>query len=318
MDLSTLYLLMRIHSVCENLGNVEDCNFGELFDKITNSTDPVVVSNIPQNILSAAEELKRSFTAEGLDAFLQLLLPYKTECEKHLPDLTAANEQFFTLASEKLLENGYFLKGGVFRKIRKNHLYIIECELVSRFISDETGKVLKIEVAPYVRVADSHVKFDKTSGYSIAGVISDDDATVTDAKLYDKRAFYKTLRHLDVVELEVGEDANLTTDEIEALAESVTLGAAVCENRAIPNYYKKLIRNDIPFSKALTLSLFSGTALFVLLSICLALLIGLIILALFGYKRIWGLLELPYYYLFTAIVSLVYGIVIFKKVRSGR
>lgn len=318
MDLNTLYLLMRFHSLCENIGDVENCDFGAIFDKIKNSTDSAIISAVPQDIIAKAEELSESFSSEGLADLLALLLPYKEECEKHLPDLKAENEQFLALASQALCENGYFLKDGIFRKIRNNHLYIIECELTARFVADELGRVLKIEVAPYVRVADAHVKYSKTDGFLLAGVISDDDATVTDAKLYDKRAFYKTLRHLDSVEFELGEAVSITNEQLESFSKAATLGAAVCENRAIPRYYKKLIRNDIPFSKAFVLSLFSGAAFYVLLTLCLALFIGLVILAIFGYKRFWGLFEVPYYYLFTAIVSLIYSIVVFKKVRSGR
>ncbi len=318
MELDTLYLLMRFYLLCEALKDTEDCDFKGVFEEIQNSADGDIVSKIPEDILAAANELCESFSQEGLCEFLDLLLPYKEQCEAQLPDLTKENEQFLALATEKLSENGYFLKGGIFRKIRKNHLYIIECELIARFVADERGHVTKIAVSPYVRVADAHVKFSKTEGYKLAGVLCDDEATVTDVKLYDKRAFYKTLRHLDLLELELFEDANISDDEIKTLAESVTLGAAVCENRAIPHYYKKLIKNDIPFAKALTLSLFSGGALFVLLTPCLALLIGLAIYFIFGYKVIWGLLLQPYYYMFTAVVSLIYAIVVFKKTRSGR
>lgn len=318
MELNTLYFLMRLYSLCESLNDGEDHDFKDVFEKIKSSTDGAIVSKIPQNILDATDALSDSFSSEGLCKLLDLLLPYKEQCESFLPNLKEENEEFMALASEALLENGYFLKGGIFRKVRGSHLYIIECELTARFMADELGRVVKIAVTPYIRVADTHVKQDKTGAYTIAGAVSDDEATVTDAKLYDKRAFYKTLRHLETLEFNLDEKIEITSEQLAGFGMCATLAAAVCENRAIPSYYKKLIRNDIPFGKALTLSLFSGGALFVLLTLCLALLVGLAIYFIFGFKLIWGLLLQPYYYMFTAIVSLIYAIAVFKKTRSGR
>lgn len=318
MELNTLYFLTRLYLLCETLKDSDGCDFKDVFEKIKNSTDGAIVSKIPQNILDAAEKLGESFSVADLDALLDLLLPYKEQCEGYLPDLKEENEEFMAIASDTLLENGYFLKDGIFRKVRGGHLYIIECELTSRLVADERGHVIKIAVTPYIRVADAHVKQDKKGAYSIAGAVSDDEATVTDAKLYDKRAFYKTLRYLEVLEFALDEKIDITPEQIASFGMCVNLASAVCENRAIPSYYKKLIRNDIPFGKAFILSLFSGGALFVLLTLCLALLVGLSIYFIFGFKRIWGLFLEPYYYMFTAVISLIYAIVVFKKTRSGR
>lgn len=318
MDINILYFLMRLYSLCEDFESVKK-DFSELYKEILNRTDADIVSKIPSDIKRGAESLCENYSSEQLSSLLKLLEPYKAQCEVFLPDLSEANEKFLAILRAEFCENGYFLKDSVFRKIKGNHIFILECELAAAFISDELGRVVKIRIAPIVRVADARVNKARDGKVTLnkSGIL-DDDATVTDVKLHEPKSFYRILRHLEFAEYEVGEKIGILESDLERIAKSALVASAVCENRAIPAYYKALCKNDIPRSLALKASAVSGFILFVILSALLGIALGLIVLAIMGLKKVWGLYTLPYYYLFTALVSLIYSSFVYKKIRKGR
>ena len=92
----------------------------------------------------------------------------------------------------------------------------------------------------------------------------------------------------------------------------------VCENRAIPHDYKQLMKNDVPFERASGLALMSAAYLFVCMTVIIGLMAGLLVWVILGYSKFWGLFTEPYFYLVTAVISLIYGLVSFNKIRMGR
>ncbi len=318
MDINILYFLMRLYSLCEDFESSK-ADFSSLYNEMLSRTDGDIVSKIPSDIKKSAEALCENYSSEGLLSLLKTLEPYKTQCEALLPDLSEANEKFLAVLKAEFCENGYFLKDSIFRKIKGNHIFILECELAAAFIADEVGRVTKIRVAPIVRVADARVNKARDGKVTLkkSGIL-DDDATVTDVKLYEPKSFYRILRHLEFAEYEVGEKTEVCESDIERIAKSALVASAVCENRAIPSYYKALCKNDIPRPLALKASVTSGFILFVLLSALLGIALGLVVLAIMGLKKVWGLYSVPYYYLFTALVSLIYSLFVYKKIRRGR
>lgn len=219
--------------------------------------------------------------------------------------LNEANEIFLAKIKEEFLNNGYFLKDGVFRKVRKESLYIIEASLE---ITSEN------RLAPLVKVAEVKVKQKKDGSYRTKSGILDDEMTYELAR-EENASFYKKLRHLKDLSLN---DYEITEDEVLKIANSCFVAQNVCENRAIPKDYKELMKNDVPFEKAAGLAAISALFLFVVSTLIIGLMSGLLVWIILGYTKFWGLFTVPYFYLVTALISAIYGAIAFNKVRMGR
>lgn len=316
MQIDALYYLYRLNELLESFSQNDEKSFGELYKKIEDSTAPEILEQIPQDICAAAAVLSIEQSEQNINELKNALAPYAKEAAALLPSLQEANEQFTAALKEEFCENGYFLKGGVFRKIRGKHLFIIEAELVADFAATENGKVTGICVRPLVRIADTKVRRTKDGSYRTESGMLDDDTTVFDVKHSGVKAFYKTLKHLSDCEIAIGE--SLSDEAVKEMADSCTVASAVCENRAIPSEYKRLCKNDVPFSKALTLAAMLSLVFFVVLTILLGLIAGIVVWLSFGFTRFYGMFLVPYYYLFTLLAAVVYGAVCFKRIRSGR
>ncbi len=219
--------------------------------------------------------------------------------------LNEANEIFTSSLKEELLNNGYFLKDGVFRKIRKERLFIIEASLE---ITDEN------RLSPVVKVAEVKVKQKKDGSYRTKSGILDDEMTYELAK-NEKNAFYKKLRHLKDLSLN---EYEITQDEVLKIANSCFVAQNVCENRAIPRDYKELMKNDVPFEKAAGIAAASALYLFVVLTVLIGLVSGALVWIILGYSKFWGLFTVPYFYLVTTAISAIYGFISLNKIRMGR
>lgn len=219
--------------------------------------------------------------------------------------LNEANEIFISSLKEELLNNGYFLKGGVFRKVRKDRLFIIEASLE---ITSEN------RLSPVIHVAEVKVKQKKDGSYRTKSGVLDDEVTYELAK-NEKNAFYKKLRHLKDLSLN---EYEITEDEVLKIANSCFVAQNVCENRAIPKDYKELMKNDVPFEKAAGIALMAALYLFVCLTVIIGVVSGILVWAILGYLKIWGLFTVPYFYLATAFISAIYGIISLNKIRLGR
>ncbi len=317
MEISTLYFLSRLHALCNSLLEKEVGSFSRLYRKIIDNTEADIVAAVPAEILAAAEELCTEPSQQKLSSFILQLSPFEKECRAYLPELSEANLIFTNALADDFCDNGYFIKGGVFRKSRRNRLFLIEAELTADFAADKRGNVTAVRICPLVRIADAPLKKHKDKTYRTQSGILDDDATVSDIKFCEKQAFYKNLRHLQSILLPI-EHSRLSEEQIKEIAESAKVASAVCENRAIPAYYKRLCKKDFPFKKALTLSLITAFISFVLLTAIIGIASGLIVLAVLRFTRIFGLFTVPYFYLVTGIIALIYGYITFRKLRSGR
>lgn len=316
MQTDTLYFLYRLNELSESLSQNDEKSFAELYKKIEDNTAGEVLEQIPQDICAAAALLSIEQSEQNIELLKSALAPYAKEATALLPSLQEANEQFTAALKEEFCENGYFLKGGVFRKIRGKHLFIIEAELTADFAATDKGEVTGVCLRPLVRIADTRVLRRKDGEFRTDSGILDDDATVFDVKIRESKAFYKTLKHLKEIELELGEQPSL--EQVKKIAESCAVASAVCENRAIPSEYKRLCKNDVPFNKALTLAAMLSFGFFLALTVILGAVAGIVVWAALGFTRIFGLFAVPYYYLFTLAAAAVYGVVCFKKIRSGR
>lgn len=220
-------------------------------------------------------------------------------------ELQEANDIFLAALKEEFYNNGYFLKDGVFRKIRKDRLFIIEAHLE---ITSEN------RLAPVVLVAEVKVKQKKDGTYRTKSGALDDEVTYESAK-NEKNCFYKKLRHLKDLSLN---DYEVTEQEVLKIANSCFVAQYVCENRAIPADYKALMKNDIPFEKAAAIALMSALALFISMTLVIGIVAGLAVWIALGYTKIWGLFTVPYFYLVTALIAMIYGVISFNKARMGR
>ena len=317
MEISTLYYLMRLYDLYADFNEKSPKGFGELYSDINSHTSKDILFAVPEIVKVSAEALYLKSDDEGVKEFCELLKPYADECRALLPDLTSANESFGAILSEALYEQGYFVKNSVFRKVRKNKLYLIEAELSASFKANEWGFVSAIVVAPVVRCAEAKVKLKKDKKYHTECGLIDDEVTFSDLKLFCPSTFYKTLKHLEKVELSL-EDRTLSDDNIKTLASSALVAPSVCENRAIPSYYKKLCKNDFPIGKAFSVSLISAIFCFVLTTLILGVISGIGVYLALGYEKIFGLFESAWFYLVTAVISVIYGIIVFTKTRRGR
>ena len=219
--------------------------------------------------------------------------------------LQESNELFTELLKEELYNNGYFLKDGVFRKVRKDKLFIIEACLE---ITEENRLV------PNVCVAEVKVKFTKGGSYKTKSGRLDDEMTYELAR-EEKNSFYKKLRHLKDLSLN---EYEITEEEIGKIVGSCLVAQNVCENRAIPKEYKDLMKNEVPFEKAAGLASLSALSLFVTLTLIIGFASGILVWLILGYAKIWGLFTVPYFYLVTALISAIYGAICFNKIRMGR
>ncbi len=219
--------------------------------------------------------------------------------------LSLYNEKFIDFLKTEFCENGYFYKNSAFRKLRGKHLFIIEAEL----IVNEEGML-----SPKIRVADVKVKRNKAGETRTIGGVLDDEATVESVKGEKNCFFYKTLRHLK--EMEYSEE--IPDSDILEIAKSAFVASAVCENKGIDRQYKKLCRNDVPSNKAAGIAAIEAVSFFVALTLILGILAGLTVWAILRYKKILGLFTVPYFYLFTAVISVIYGIIAYRKIKSGR
>ena len=317
MDINLLYFLYRLEGVCEDYSQKGLKTFKDFYSEIEAKTEKEVISNIPDEVSALIEAACEDELGEAVEELKKSLAPYSKEAQTYLGDREALNERFFEKFSEILKENGYFVKEGVFRKSRRNRFFVIEAELVSTFVANECGKVIGISVSPLVRVADCPIKKNKKGEILVAGV-NEDEVTVSDIKLWEPDAFIKNLRHLKTMEFKLGEEIELTDGEIEALAQDAAVAMPVCENRAIPAYYKRLCKNDFPFKKALTISAVAFICAFILLTLIIGLASGLAVYAIMGLKKILGLFAVPYFYLVTGIIAFLYAIIVFNKTRMGR
>ncbi len=317
MEISTLYYLMRLYDLYANFNEKCQKSFNELYNDINSHTSKDILYAVPEVIKVSAEALCLKSDFDGVKEFCALLKPYADECRSLLPNLNRANESFGAILSEAFYEQGYFVKNSVFRKIRKNKLYLIEAELSATFKANEWGFVSAIVVAPVVRCAEAKVKLKKDKKYYTECGLIDDEVTFSDLKLFCPSTFYKTLKHLEKVEISL-EGGELSEDNIKALAQSALVAPSVCENRAIPRYYKKLCKNDFPVGKAFSVSLISGICCFVLSALVLGVMIGVGVYFALGYEKILGLFTVPWFYLLVAVISVIYGIIVFTKTRRGR
>ena len=317
METSTLYYLMRLYDLYTAFGEKQGKSFSELYSEINSHTSKDILFNVPEVVKVSAEKLCLKSEQNEIKEFCELLKPYADECRSLLPDLTDANEKFSAIFTENLREQGYFVKGGAFRKVRKNRLYLIEAELSAAFKADDWGFVTAIEVSPVVRCAEAKVKLKKDKRYYTECGLIDDEVTFSDLKYFCPSTFYKTLKHLDKVELGL-EGGEVSDEKLSALASSALVAPAVCENRAIPSYYKKLCKNDFPIGKAFSVSLMSGLCCFVLTALILGVISGIGVYIALGYEKIFGLFMQPWFYLFVAAISVIYSVVVFTKTRRGR
>lgn len=317
MDVNLLYFLYRLEGVCEDYSQKGIKTFKDFYREIEAKTEKEVLDNIPAEVLEQIEVACEDELGKAVEGLKRSLAPYSKEAQTYLGDREALNQRFFEKFSEILKENGYFLKEGVFRKSRRNRFFVIEAELVCDFVANECGRVTGISVSPLVRVADCPIKKNKKGEILVAGV-NEDEVTVSDIKLWEKDAFCKTLRHLKTMEFKLGEEIELTDGEIEFLAQNASVAMPVCENRAIPAYYKKLCKNDFPLKKALTIAAVAFICAFVLLTSIIGISSGLVVFAVMGLKKIFGLFTVPYFYLVTAVIAFFYAIVVFNKTRMGR
>lgn len=219
--------------------------------------------------------------------------------------LNEANEIYLSSLKEEFVNNGYFLKDGVFRKIRNDHLFIIEACLE---ITEEN------RLSPVVKVAEVKVKFKKDGTYRTKSGMLDDEMTYELAR-DEKKSFYKKLRHLKDLSLN---EYEITEEEVLKIASSSFVAQYVCENRAIPKDYKALMKTDVPFEKAAGLALLSALSLFISLTLVVGIGSGVCVWAILGYKKILGLFTVPYFYLVTAFISAIYGVISFNRIRMGR
>ncbi len=317
MEISTLYYLMRLYDLYADFNEKSQKSFSQLYSDINSHTSKDILFDVPEVIKVSAEALCLKSDGEKVEEFCELLKPYADECRALLPDLVSANESFSTILSEALYEQGYFSKSGAFRKVRKNKLYLIEAELSATFKANEWGFVSAIVVAPVVRCAEAKVRLKKDKKYYTECALLDDEVTFSDLKLFCPTTFYKTLKHLEKVELDL-EGSSLSEENIKTLASSALVAPSVCENRAIPSYYKKLCKSDFPIGKAFSVSIISGIFCFVLTTLILGVISGIGVYLALGYEKIFGLFESPWFYLVTAVISAIYGIIIFTKTRRGR
>lgn len=317
METSTLYYLMRLYDLYTAFSEKEGKSFSELYSEINSHTSKDILFSVPEVVKVSAEKLCLKSKQNEIKEFCDLLKPYADECRSLLPDLTDANEKFSSIFTENLREQGYFVKGGAFRKVRKNKLYLIEAELSAAFKADDWGFVTAIEVSPVVRCAEAKVKLKKDKRYYTECGLIDDEVTFSDLKYFCPSTFYKTLKHLDKVELGL-EGGEVSDEDVSVLASSALVAPAVCENRAIPSYYKKLCKNDFPIGKAFSVSLMSGLCCFVLTALILGVISGIGVYIALGYEKIFGLFVQPWFYLFVAAISVIYSVVVFTKTRRGR
>ncbi len=316
MQINALYFLYRLNELLESFSEGQSESFAELYERIKENAAPEISKQIPQGICAAAALLSMEQSEQNIELLKSALAPYAKEAKGLLPDLGEASERFTAALKEEFCENGYFLKGGVFRKIRGKHLFIIEAELTADFLATDKGEVTGICLRPLVRIADTRVSRSKDGTFRTDSGILDDDATVFDVKHSESKAFYKTLKHLKEQKLELG--AQPSAEQVKEIAESCTVASAVCENRAIPASYKRLCRDDVPFNKAFVLAAMLSFGFFAALTVILGVVAGIVVWAAFGFSRIFGLFLVPYYYLFTLAAAIIYGAVCFKKIRSGR
>ena len=315
MEISTLYYLMRLYDLYA--GDAQGKSFEETYREINSHTSKDILCTVPETISVTAERLCLKSDQNSLSEFCQLLKPYADECRALLPSLESANEEFKKVLTENLREQGYFVKDGAFRKVRKNKLYLIEAELSAAFKANDWGFVTAIVVSPIVRVAEAKVKLKKDKKYYTECGLIDDEVSFSDLKLFCPSTYYRTLKHLEKVELDL-EGGTLTNENVKALSESALVCASVCEDRAIPSYYKKLCKNDFPIGKAFSVSIIAGLCCFVLTALILGLLLGIGVYVGLGYSKILGLFFQPWYYLFVAVISVIYAAIVFTRTRRGR
>lgn len=317
MEISTLYYLMRLYDLYADFNEKSQKSLSELYNDINSHTSKDILYAVPEVIKVSAEKLCLKSDESSIREFCDLLKPYADECRALLPDLASANDVFTGILAEDFREQGYFSKSGAFRKVRKNKLYLIEAELSATFKATEWGFVSAIVVAPVVRCAEAKVRLKKDKKYYTECALLDDEVTFSDLKLFCPSTFYKTLKHLEMIELSL-EGSSLSKENIRTLASSALVAPSVCENRAIPSYYKKLCKNDFPIGKAFSVSLISAICCFVLTTLILGVISGIGVYLALGYEKIFGLFESPWFYLVTAAVSAIYGIIVFTKTRRGR
>ena len=316
MEISTLCYLSRLYNLVLSLKEKEERSFYSIYEKILHQTSKDILYSVPEEISIYAEKLFKNFSKEGADEFLSLLEEYKKECDAYLPDLSEAKAQFHSLLADEFCENGYFYKNGAFRKIRGKHFFLIEADLEADFLTDTYGRVTELCVTPVVRIADAKVFTDKEKKTFVAGM-DDDEVSYTDIKR-DEKAFRKTLRHLEKLGFKPEDDIKITSEDIEKLYKSAAVAAPVCENRAIPSYYKKLCKNDFPRGKAFSIALWEGILAYILITLLVGGGAGIGAYFAMGLTKTFGLFELPIYYLVTALPALFYGFIVYKKTRSGR
>ncbi|MBQ8869091.1 MAG: hypothetical protein IJ027_05175 [Oscillospiraceae bacterium] len=317
MEISTLYYLMRLYDLYADFNEKSQKSFSELYNDINSHTSKDILYAVPEVVKVSAQALCLKSDVAAVKEFCELLKPYADECRSLLPELTGANDRFTGILAENFREQGYFSKSGAFRKVRKNKLYLIEAELSATFKTNEWGFVSAIVVAPVVRCAEAKVKLKKDKKYYTECALLDDEVTFSDLKLFCPSTFYKTLKHLEKIELDL-EGGALSEENTKALASSALVAPSVCENRAIPSYYKKLCKNDFPIGKAFSVSIMSGIFCFILTTLILGVISGIGVYLALGYEKIFGLFESPWFYLVTAVISVIYAMIVFTKTRRGR
>lgn len=308
---------MRFYNLLKSVSYKENCNFREIYSDIQRNTSKDILSLLPKDIIEKTEELCDNFSEQKLSELISVVEPFHNKCAEYLPSLDEQNTMFLNKLKESFCDIGYFYKNGAFRKIRGRHLFVIEAKLIAFFVADDFGRVEGVRVAPFVRVADARLYKNKDKNFCVANGISDDDAQISDIKFYDETAFYKTLRHLEHIDFSLEDEIKIEAEQIEKLVKSSLVASSVCENRAIPAYYKKLCKNDFPVLKAISLTLIQSVMFFVLLTLVLGIFSGLGAY-IGGYKNFFGMFTVVYFYILTAAISVIYGVIAFKRIRGGR
>lgn len=316
MQLSSLYFLSKLYDFTLSLKEKGEGVYRSYYDNILRKTSKDIIFEIPEDIKTAAEALFDDFKTEEADSFLSVLKPYKDECLSHLPDLSEKREQFHSILSDYFCDKGYRYENGAFRKVVGRRFFYIDADLNADFITDSFGNVLSARVFPTVRIADAKIKMDRDR-YIYVATIPKENVSYYDIKK-DGKSFYKTLRHLEVLDLALDGCEEISDEQIKKIAESCFVASSVCENKKIPSYYKKLCKNDFPLQKALSLSFWQGVFAYVIITLLFGIGAGATVCITYQLPKVLALFTMPQFYLLTIIPAVIYAFLVFRKTRSGR
>ncbi len=316
MQLSSLYFLSKLYDFTLSLKEKGEGVYRSYYDNILRKTSKDIIFDIPEEIRESAEELFDDFKMDTADELLLKIKPFKEECLSFLPDLDEKRELFHSLLADCFCDKGYRYENGAFRKVEGRRFYYIDADLNADFITDGFGNILRVSVFPTVRIADTKIKKDKDRYIYVAN-IPKENVSYYDIK-NDGKSFYKTLRHLETLDLGLEEKAEISEDDIKRIAESCLVAPSVCENKKIPSYYKKLCKNDFPLGKALSLSFWQGVFAYVIITLICGIGAGATVFITYQLPKVLALFTIWQFYIVTLIPAVIYAFFVFRKTRSGR